>query len=154
MDSNLLKILISEIVKESKNLKDRYTDEINAPVNYVCIFSHSNEEYENLLSVANELGEIIKDTLTGPLFKINPIDTISGPVKLLKIRVPDETRPERGDADFTVSDYFIFKQKYLGKEYFSLIQRENMEMIELYDKSINYRAYFSFPTLEKQFSIN
>ncbi len=96
----------------------------------------------------------MRDTSTGPLFKIAPLQTVAGPLQLLKIRKPDPTRTERGDADFTVSDYPTFKAKYLQRPGFRLIERPEMEMVELVDLTFNVRAYFSNPTLMKQLEIN
>ncbi len=144
--------LIQEIIENAKKLKNKYTDQINAPINYACVFCQSEEEQKNFLEEATKLGTIIKETPTGPLFKIS-LDTIAGKLQLLKIRNVDLKRPERGDADFTVSDYSAFKQKYLNKPGFSLIQKEDFEMIELYEKSNNVRVYFSFPPLDKQLKL-
>ena len=144
--------LILKIVADAKVLKDKYIDEKDALVNYACIFCHGEEEQNNFLEEANKLGTIIKETPTGPLFKIS-LDTIAGKLQLLKIRKPDPTRTERGDADFTVSDYPAFKEKYLSKPGFSLIQKENFEMIELYEKGNSARVYFSFPPLDKQLNL-
>jgi len=60
------------------------------------------------LREAYKLGTMIQKTEKGSLFKIFPIATIAGELQLLKIRNPDSTRPERGDADFTVFDYLSF----------------------------------------------
>lgn len=144
--------LIQNIVKNAEILKDKYTDKKNIPVNYVCIFCQSNEEEIDFLEYASKIGEIIKETSTGPIFKVSII-TSAGKLQLLKIRKPDIARPERGDADFTVSDYQSFKEKYLKKPGFSLIKRENFEMIELYEKGNNVRVYFSFPPLNKQLNL-
>lgn len=148
-----METLIQNIVKNAKDLKDKYTDQKNAPVNYACIFCQSKEEEENFLKLAHKLGTVIQETKAGPVFQISPLDTIAGKLQLLKIRKPDSTRPERGDADFTVSDYPSFKKKYLNKPGFSLIQKENFEMIELYKKGRNVRVYFSFPPLDKQLNL-
>ena len=150
MNEENLKKEIQEIVKQSSKLKDKYTNEHNASVNYACIFSHSQEEFETLIGVTNKIGKIIKDTTTGPLFNINPIKTISGDLRLLKIRNPDKTRTERGDADFTVSDYSDFKKKYLSKDGFKLIKRKDFEMIELMKSNFNVRVYFSDHPLDEQ----
>ncbi len=88
--------LITEIVKQSCELKNKYTTEVNALVNYACIFSHSEDEYQELIDQARVIGNVIKETPSGLLFHIRPIKTISGQLELLKIRIPDETRPERG----------------------------------------------------------
>ncbi len=145
--------LIKDIVSEAQQLKDSRTTEKNANVNYSAIFSHSMDEYEELLEVANKIGRIIEDTPTGPLFIIGPLNTVAGQLKLVKVRKPDEARRERGDADFTVSNYSAFKETYLSKHGFRLIQRAKFEMIELVDNNYAVLAYFSNPPLDKQFGV-
>jgi hypothetical protein len=71
----------------------------------------------------------------------------------LKIRKPDATRFERGDADFTIIDYPNFKSNYLANPGFKLIERKGFEMIELIDSAFNARAYFSNPTLDQQLGL-
>jgi len=153
MKSEDLIVLVQDIVKQACELKNKHTNQVNAPVNYTCIFSQSELEYNTLISTAKKIGTIIKETATGPLFRIQPITTVSGKLKLLKIRYPDKTRPERGDADFTVSNYSEFKKKYLPKKGFKLISRDNWEMIELMDSESDVRVYFSHPPLDVQLGI-
>lgn len=153
MNDEKLKKLVSGIVGRASILKNKYTDQQNACVNYACIFSQNDFEYNILIKAAENIGNIIKQTPTGPLFHIEQINTISGQLKLLKIRHPDKTRPERGDADFTVKDYDNFKKKYILEDRFKLIERENFEMIELIDPAFDVRAYFSNPPIDKQFNI-
>jgi len=153
MNKEELTEAVQKIVGQANNLKNKHTAEINAPVNYACIFSQSKEEYNELLETVQKIGKVIKKTPTGLLFQISPIKTIAGNLQLLKIRMPDSTRPERGDADFTVTDYTDFKKKYLSKKEFKLIERENFEMIELMDKEFNVRAYFSNPPPDEQFGL-
>ncbi len=152
MNLEEFKNLVKDIVNESAKLKDKHTDESDAPVNSAAIFCQDDEEYKDFINLANKLGKIYKDTATGPLFLID-LDTESGKLKLLKVRKPDETHKERGDADFTLDDYSVFKEKYLSKPGFSLIERENFEMIELKDPEFNVRTYFSNPPLDKQFGL-
>ena len=102
--------------------------------------------------MSKQLGKIFKETQTGPLFLID-LDTESGKLNLLKIRKPDETRKERGDADFTVDDYNNFKKNYLPKPSFSLIKRDKFEMIELVNSNFNVQTYFSNPPLNQQFGL-
>ncbi len=144
--------LIKKIVSEAKALKDKYTDQKNIPVNYACIFCQSTEEQKYFLAEASRLGKVIEETPSGPLFQIY-LDTAAGKLQLLKIRKPDPARPERGDADFTVPDYPSFKEKYLGQPGFSLMQKEKLEMIELYEKGADVRVYFSFPPLDQLFGL-
>ncbi|MFH1398910.1 MAG: hypothetical protein ABIG95_02255 [Candidatus Woesearchaeota archaeon] len=153
MDADNLKLLIREIVEKACALKDKHTNEIKAPVNYACIFCQSREEYDELMKTVSIIGKVIHKTSMGPIFYIKPINTVSGALQLLKIRLPDSARHELGDADFTVSDYSTFKQKYLVKKGFKLLLRENFEMIELMDPDSEVLAYFSHPPLDEQFGI-
>ena len=153
MKTKEIKKLIREIVEQAVDLKNKHTAENDAPVNYAAIFAQSQPEYNELLEVVKEFGSVIKETSTGPLFKINLIATPAGRLQLLKIRQPNKTRPERGDADFTLTDYPSFKKIYLNKPGFKLIERATMEMIELMDKDFKVRAYFSFPPLDQQLGL-
>lgn len=154
MDEINLKIFVGDLVEKASVLKNKYTDEKFAPVNYACVFSQNDEEFKALLESASQIGKIVKETPTGPLFHIHPIDTVSGKLKLLKIRLPDKTRPERGDADFTVGNYDNFKKKTLPTKFFKLIERKEFEMIELMEPGCDVRAYFSNLPLAKQLKIS
>jgi hypothetical protein len=147
MTLNDLQVIAQSIVAQARVLSDKHTSERNAPVNYACIFTQSDSEYEEMLSLVRQLGNVAEETAMGPVFSITPIPTEAGELHLLKIRRPDPKRPERGDADFTVSDYLTFKQAHLTKPGFSLIERKNMEMIELIDPSFAVLAYYSHPPL-------
>ncbi len=138
------------IVQHSCELKDKHTTEKNARVNYAAVFSQNEKEHNEFYELAKLIGRVIQNTLTGDLFEIEGIDTVSGKLRLLKIRKPDTTRPERGDADFTVADYQTFKNANLPKQGFKLIERKDFEMIELIDPAFNVRVYFSHPPLDQQ----
>jgi hypothetical protein len=149
-----LKNLAKEIVAKSQQLTAAHTSEGQAPVNYACVFTQSATEFQEMVEVAHQLGPIVQETATGPVFQITPLSTVSGTLRLLKIRRPDPKRPERGDADFTVNNYESFKKTYLGKPGFGLITRPEMEMMELIDPSYNVLAYYSHPTLASVLKIN
>ncbi len=149
-----LQELLKDIVKQARKLKDKHTEESTARVNYACVFAQNQNEYDAFVSSANRMGNLVKNTPTGPLFNIAPLDTKAGELRLIKIRLPDKTRPERGDADFTVCDYFAFKKTCLAKPGFRLILREDFEMIELMDLNFDVRAYFSNPPLDKQLGLS
>ena len=153
MDKEELLKFIQKIVEKTKELKDKYTYEFNARVNYACVFCQSNEEYSHLIEVAKELGVIVQETPTGPIFNILPLETVSGTLKLVKIRKYYETHTEWGYADFTVKDYLKFKEKYLNKNGFSIIKRENYEIIELMERNFDVRGYFAYPPLDEQLRI-
>ena len=153
MNVEYMRRFVQEIVEKASNLKDKHTSEKGAPVNYACVFCQNDEQYKNLLKIVQEIGKVVEETPTGSVFQIPPLDTVAGNLQLLKIRKPDATRPELGDADFTVSNYPEFKKKYLPQKGFKLIVRNKFEMIELVDPEFNVRAYFSNPTLEEQLGL-
>ena len=148
-----LKAYIEKIVAQAKRLKDKYTDQADAPVNYACVFCHNNQEFDEYSSLIQQAGKVIKQTQTGPLVQIEPWTTVAGELQLVKIRRPDPTRPQQGDADFTVKDYQRFKEQYLPLPNFSLIVRDEFEMIELKGPDFDVLAYFSHPTLEELLAI-
>jgi hypothetical protein len=154
MDTKNLKTKVQYIVEKATNLKNKHIDDKNAPVNYACIFAQSKAEYRELLDASNKLGKVLEEMPGGVLFQISPLETVSGPLQILKIRVPDVTRPELGDADFTIPNYLALKKKYLGKPGWSLIRkREDFEMLELIDPKFDVRVYFSNPPLDVQLNI-
>ncbi len=153
MEIKDLKNLVKNIVEKATTLKNKHIDDKNASVNYACIFSQSKEEYEGLIKVVREIGKVIQETPTGLLFHIEPLQTVSGVLKLLKIRIPDLTRPERGDADFTIFNFPKFEKKYLSKTGFKIIKKPDFYMIELIDSNFDVRAYFSNPPLDEQLKI-
>jgi len=150
MNSDFLKAIAKNITFQAKALKDRHTTEINAPVSYVCIFAQLEDEYNELTEAVEKIGKVIKKTESGLLYRIPNLETASGILKILKIRIPDPTKPERGDADFNVADYPSFKEEYLSRPGFKLITRPDMEMIELMEPNCVVRTYFSNPPVDKQ----
>ena len=131
-------------------LKDKYTDEYGAVAAWGCIFSQNDGEYNELLNEAKKFGDIFEETPTGPKFFLH--EPIGRTIKVLKIRKPDPSWPERGDVDFTVSNYGAFKEKHLNDKHFKLIPRDTFEMIELTEPAATVRVYFSNPPIEKQYT--
>lgn len=154
MNLEEFKTIVQLIVAEASKLRDARTSEHGALVNYSCVFSQTEQEYKALLAAANQLGKIVQETEMGPVFYIGPVETTAGDLRIVKIRKPDPQRTERGDADFTVTDYSVFKKRYLGKPGFKVIERKEMEMIELADPAFNVLAYFSNPPLGKVLNLN
>ena len=134
---------IIDIVEQAKNLKNKYTDELSAPVNYACIFCQNDDELIMFGNLIQTFGTRVKDTPTGILYKITPLMTPAGNLHLVKIRIPDPTRIELGDADFTVNDYLNFKKEVSDKPNFKVIKRPDLEMIELTEDGSKVRVYFS-----------
>ena len=146
--------LVRRIVKEAQALKDKHTTgQKDAPVNYACIFSKDQDEYAALIEVVSTMGPQVDSTQMGPIFDIGGIETSAGRLRVLKVRLPDQKRPERGDADFTVSNYPEFKRTYLTQPGFGLLTRPNFEMIELADPDFDALAYFSYPPLDEQLGL-
>jgi hypothetical protein len=153
MNVSELKDLIRKIVERAKTLKDKYTDEVDARVNYACIFTHSDSEYDNLIELISSFGCIAKETPTGPMFHIEPLNTVAGDLIIFKVRKYDDQHKDLGDADFTVIDFELFKQKYLSNQGFKLISRPNVEMVELMNPEFEVRVYFSNPPADVQLGL-
>ena len=154
MNAVNLKIKVQHIVEQATAIKNKHIDNKNTPINYACIFSQNKDEYDDLIQATRKIGNVIEKTPTGLLFQISPLKTVSGALKLLKIRIPDVSRPEQGDADFTVANFHDFKKKYISRNGFKLIKkRQGFEMLELVDPEFDVRAYFSNPPLDVQLGI-
>lgn len=150
---NVIK-LIQGIVEEAQLLKDKYIlGEKKAPVNYACIFSQTEKEFNEFLKIIQKMGPQVDTTSMGPIFDIGRIETKAGRLRVFKLRLPDIKRPERGDADFTVKDYVKFKKDYLFKTGFNLLIRPKFEMIELSDPTFNVLAYFSSIPMNEQLGL-
>jgi len=147
--------ILEFIVPKALELSRLYAEDEKLPINYACIFCQNDTEFEEFNKQAAEAGSVIEDTPTGPLYKFNKsLETVAGPLWLLKIRKPAASHPQRGDADFTLENYNSFKEKHLqDKEHFKLIGRENFEMIELRDEGFPVLAYFSSIPLTVQLGI-
>lgn len=147
MTPNDLQHIVRSIVRDAKSMVDRHTDAGQVHVNYACVFAHSDAEYADLDTAAHGLGPIAQETKTGNVYHIAPLETEAGELRLVKIRKPDPTRTERGDADFTVFGYERFKDAHVNLRGFSVIERPQMEMVEFVYPGYDVRAYFSNPTL-------
>lgn len=148
-----LKEIIHYLINSCVKLKDKYVDQ-DLIVDWICIFSQSDQEYEDLNRLASQIGEVVESTPSGPIYRFyNRPQTKAGQPYLLKIRVSDPTRPERGDVDFN-TNYLEFKSRYLDNKNFKLIVRKDFEMIELMDPEFDVRVYFSSKPLSKQLKVS
>ena len=140
--NNLIKT-IDYIVNRSTELKNKFTNASSAPVEFVCIFCQSNEEYGYFTNSIKALGKVVENTKSGFTYLLDkPISTVSGPLKLVKIRKPDPQRSEKGDADFN-TNYREFKKKYKNDSRFEFVKRETFEMLRLSDPKFDVMACFS-----------
>jgi len=149
MNNEELKKIVTYLVKQGLDTIENNTDENQAVIDYVSIFSKDDNEFKNLELVAETMGvQVDKENIkTGKTYLLNePIETPAGNLKLVKIRIPDATRPQRGAPDFKIQNYQQFKEKYLQSSgNFTLMTRKDYEMIEI--KGVDVLVYVPSKTL-------
>jgi hypothetical protein len=140
---NNLITTINSIVSRSGELKNKFTDASSAPVEFACIFCQNEQEYKQFTDSIKKLGKVVEKTNSGFTYLLHkPIQTNAGPLRLVKIRKPDVSRTERGDADFN-TEYNVFKEKYQNNLGFELVKRDTFEMIRLSSPDFDTMACFS-----------
>jgi len=143
MSKNELEKIVEYIVAQGLAAIANNTEEQQATLDYVAIFSKDENEFNELMQVAETLGEEVdKETIkTGRTFLLDDVFvTPAGNLLLLKIRKPDPTRLQRGAPDFKVPDYQSFKEKYIKKSgNFTLMLKTGYEMIEI--KGVDVLVY-------------
>lgn len=148
MNQNL-KEVVSYIANKSGELKNKYTGELSAPIEFACIFCQNYAEYKEYSRQIEPLGKVVQDTSTGYVYLLKEaINTGSGPLWLVKVRKLDPQRKERGDADFN-TDYRKFKKAYFGKPNFGLIERGDFEMLRIADPQFDVMTCFYSVPLSK-----
>jgi hypothetical protein len=116
---------------------------VEYPINYLTIFSHFDDEFENLKKILFTMGTLAGEN-NGPFIQLhNPIQLANGKLEKIRIRQPDPYRIQVGCNDFTVPDYVAFKEKYVGNNpnNFQVIQRPQYEMVEIADPDFDVLAY-------------
>ncbi|OGC81730.1 MAG: hypothetical protein A2W07_06370 [candidate division Zixibacteria bacterium RBG_16_43_9] len=148
---DLVKI-VNYIVHQAQQAILENTDETDLPLDYMGIFTKDDTEFADLERLLMTLGTPGDKTATatGSTYLLKePLDTAAGPLKVLKVRKPDHTRPQRGAPDFRVRNYLSFKEKYLSRGHnFSLIVRKEYEMMEL--KGVDVLVYFPSKTFDER----
>jgi hypothetical protein len=151
---NNLITTITYIVTRSTELKNKFTDASGAPVEFACIFGQNKEEYKKFTDEIEMLGKVVENTPSGFTYLVvKPINTVAGPLRLVKIRKPDAQRPEKGDADFN-TDYVNFKKKYQTNSKFELVKRETFEYLRLSDPDFDVMTCFSDIPKSKSLNLN
>lgn len=144
--------IVNYIVDQALRAVRENTHEKDLPVDYMGIFSKDGTEFTDLVRLVSTLGKLTDKTATqsGSTFLLNePLNTPAGPLKALKVREPDPTRPQRGAPDFQVTDYESFKKKYLsGGHNFALVVRKDYEMLEL--KGVDVLVYFPSKSFDER----
>ncbi len=97
---------IKEIVEKSQILREEKLRNINTSLDYVAVFSSSPTEYDEYNEQASNIGQVYSETNTGITYLLtDEIETVEGPVKLIKIRKPDKEKPYLGAPDYAVENY-------------------------------------------------
>ena len=112
------------------------------PISSLTIFSHSQDEFENLVKIQSELGSFYNEN-NGPRIALyEPIIAGENRITYLRIRKPDPERPQVGCNDFD-TDYESFKNQYLAAHpnNLRLVKRPDYEMIEFFDPDFDVLAY-------------
>jgi len=152
MNAQDLEEIVNHIVDHGLKAISNNTDEKDLPVDYLGIFAKDDNEFSEINDVLKTLGQPGDKTATssGSTYLLEkPIQTSAGPLKVLKIRKPDPTRPQRGAPDFQVTDYQAFKDKYLSsRSNFSLMLRKEYEMMEL--KGEDVLVYFPSKSFDER----
>jgi hypothetical protein len=139
---DLAKIINYLIGRGLETIKNN-TEGVEVVIDYVAIFAKNDEEFNRLNSFAKTLGKEVdmESAKTGHTYELfEPLQTSVGLLKLVKIRKPDQVRPQRGAPDFKVKNYQEFKNKYIRSSgNFTLMLRKDYEMIEI--KGIDVYVY-------------
>lgn len=133
---------ISTIVDEVQKLRNVCYPENILPIEYLTIFSQSENEFTSLRESLSLLGQ---ETEANNGFKYilkEPLIYQGETMTLVRIRKPDIHRKELGCADliYNESDYQRLRDIALEKG-LDIILRKGYEMIELSDFNINVYAY-------------
>ena len=137
-----LRKAIDYVAKKTTELSRKFTAN-EYPINYLTIFSHYADEFENIEKILFTMGKQVGEN-NGPFIQLNePIQLSNGKLEKIRIRQPDPYRMQVGCNDFTVPDYAAFKEKYVtnNPQHFRVIQRPKFEMIELLDPDFDVLAY-------------
>ncbi|MDP3964919.1 MAG: hypothetical protein Q8Q20_04690 [bacterium] len=144
MTTQDLETIVTYIVDQGLKAIHANTDERDLLLDYMGIFTKNNEEYLQMVSVVKTLGVPADKvaTTSGVTYILNePIVTVAGSLKALKVRKYDPSRLQRGAPDFQVEDFQAFKEKYLSQGHnFTLMVRKEFEALEL--KGEDVLVYF------------
>lgn len=126
------------------------------PIKYVTIFSHFNDEYEELKKLSAELGvqsgtnNGVKIVLENPIqvramkLEVNGREEdITHFIEAIRIRKPDPYRMQVGCCDFEYEgDYeWLADTETLSNSVARRIQRPDMDMVEFHDPNFDVLAY-------------
>ena len=134
-----------DIISEATEMVFTHVDrnDLTGVVDYASIYAQSPEEFSEIAAELQQNGSVVIERPSGNYYMLNePLETPAGVIRHCRVRLFDTDHPERGYADFEVTNYSAFKEKYSSKPYFSVLNSDK-EMIELRDPAYNVRAYFT-----------
>ncbi len=132
---------VEYVADETSKLAEKIVGK-TLPIKSLTIFSHSQEEFELLSRLLEEMGKPFNFN-NGPRVELfEPIKVGNNSITHLRIRKPDNERPQVGCNDFE-TDYNAFKNEFLEKfpENLRLIKRPEYEMIEFFSPEFDVLAY-------------
>ena len=141
---------VNLIIKAVQDLIKNCYSNFDFKISYLTIFSQSDNDFQNLRSSMQQLGEE-SEANNGYKYKSkSPINYLDEHIELVRIRKPDIHRKEFGCADliYKREDYEKLRTIALEKG-FDVIVRKDYEMIELSDFKTNAYAYL-VKDLEKE----
>ena len=142
MNREKLIVKIKDIQKGITKVKDKYVSEKDLKLDFITIFSHNKDEFEEFIKIAEKIGERISEH-NGPIFRLKKnLKFDNGVLKIFRIRKPDSERPQKGCGDFKTSNYKDFKEKYVHKKNFLLFKGEGYEFLGIHDLNENFLVYF------------
>lgn len=133
---------VSYIATETSKLCEKIIGN-TLPIKSLTVFSHYPDEYEKLIKILFEVGDLVNEN-NGPRIALyKPIEANGHKITHLRIRIPDTKRPQVGCNDFEIENYEAFKSKYLPENPNNLrcIVRPEYEMIEFFDSNYDVLAY-------------
>lgn len=143
MRNNNLDETIKYIVKRCLELKNKFTNINDVPIEWLDIFCQNEDEFKQFNEEVAKLAKVVSKTDTGDIYFLDKaIQTESGPLRLIKIRKVDPNRKERGDTDFN-TNYEETKKSLIKNPKVKLIKRKKFEMLRLSDKNFDVMVCFS-----------
>jgi hypothetical protein len=112
------------------------------PLDTICFFSHSPEEYAFLLDAVRAKGP--ESALTHGATTYADTDCMVGPhrIRLFGVREADETRPEVGYGDYPVDDYAALLASVQDNQYaHEIISGRGKSLLELKHPDFDVRGY-------------
>lgn len=117
--------------KADQLLKDRQIKDGVVGIDYAAIFPRSKDEYNLLMERLQQEGKPVKVVPTGTVFRTKEsAKTPQGEVSLVRVRIYNPDKSQRGYVDYQVDDYERFKKRYLASGAVSVVHNQDgVEML-------------------------